>query len=78
VTKINVYQIDEGVPIPDEPETQVDKFPLEHLQVGQSFEFPLEHRRYVQSRASTIKKRKGMEFTVRKADASSARVWRTA
>jgi len=78
VKKIPVYQIDSDVPMPEEPETFNDAFPLERLEVGESFEFPYEHRKYVQSRASTIKRRKGMEYTVRKVDDKSARVWRTA
>lgn len=78
MVKIPVYKIDKDIPIPQEPETLHDNFPLEVLEVGESFEFPDEFRRYVASKASTIKRRKGMEFTVRKVDDVSCRVWRIA
>ena len=75
--KVPVVQIEQGVPIPDEPDTRFDFFPLESLAVGESFEFPAESRAYVQSRASTIKRRKGMGYTVRKVEGGACRVWRT-
>ena len=73
---IPVYKVDSGLPMPD-PIAEWGKMPLSGLEVGDSFLFPIEFRNYVQARASTIKKNKGKEFTVRKQDADSARVWRT-
>lgn len=75
--KIDVFKIDSDVPVPTEPEVMSDRFPLAHLGVDESFEFPLTDRSYVQSMASTIKRRKGMTFTVRKVSDTAARVWRT-
>lgn len=70
-------KIDANVPVPDKPDVQADKFPLASLEVGQSFEFPYVDRKYVQSMASTIKRRKGLEYTVKKINEQTARVWRT-
>lgn len=74
---IPVYKIDADVPVPTEPEVMSDRFPLTSLEVNESFEFPSADRAFVQSMASTLKKRKGLTFTVRKISDDAARVWRT-
>lgn len=71
---IPIYQVDSGVPIPQE---RLEQLPLEKLEVGESFLFPLAKRRSVQTVASRMKKEKGKEFTVRKMDENNARIWRT-
>lgn len=68
--KIEVVKIDSNVPMP------VQRYPLMNLKVGESFEFPIERRDLIQTNASTIKRRKGREFTVRKVNETTARVWR--
>lgn len=72
MTKVPVYQIESDVPIPDEP----GSVPLDELDQGDSIAFPLEQRPTVQSRASKLKSQTGKEFTIRKLDEDTARVWR--
>lgn len=77
--KIPVYQIDSDVPIPDEEEKiRRQALPLESLDIGESFVFPSEYRRYVQSKASVLKRRKGLGYTIRQEQEGACRVWRTA
>jgi hypothetical protein len=75
---VEEFKVDRNVPVPEEPVTRKQLFPLEQLDVGESIEFPQEHRRYVQSTVSTLKRRKGLEFTVRKVTDTACRVWRIA
>lgn len=74
MTNIPVYQIDSGVPIPEEKYTRV---PLEQLEVSDSIQFPISKRRSVASLASRLKKETGKEFTVKKMDERNCRIWRT-
>lgn len=71
-TKIPVTTIDTGVPVPERV-----NYPIRELKVGESFVFPLEKRKIVQSRASVIKTDTGREFTVKKMNDETARIWRT-
>lgn len=78
MTKVPVYKIDKDVPVPEAPDPVElnSSMPLEDLEVGESFEFPADKRSYVQSRVSGLKRRKGLEFTVRRMDELTCRVWR--
>lgn len=66
------HKVDKGVPIPVN-----HTLPLTSLDVGESIKFPIEDRQKVASRASTLKRRRGLEFTIRKEDDKYCRVWRT-
>lgn len=71
--KIPVYRIDSNVPLPEDREALV---PLAQLRPKESIVFPIEMRGRVQSQASALARRTGREFTVRKQDEETARVWR--
>lgn len=75
VEKTDVYPVDKDVPI---PEPRPSGVPISTLEVGESILFPREERAAVSSNAAKLKKRKGMEFTVRLEDEHSCRVWRIA
>lgn len=80
-TKIEVTAIERDVPIPPVGKAPGGKprvFPVAELEVGESFEFPIEKRPTVQSSASHVKRDTGREFTVRKIDDVTGRIWRTA
>lgn len=68
---IPVYTVDSGVPPPD-----AKHVPLESLEVGDSMLFPLARRNTVQTLASRIKSKSGKEFTIKKIDENTARIWR--
>lgn len=72
---IPVYQIDSGVPI---PQGSFGRIPIADLEIGDSFLFPIEKRRSVQTIASRVKKDTGRDFTIKKMDDNTCRVWRTA
>lgn len=71
MSKIDVITIDSGVPVP------LGRYPILELKVGDSFLFPISKRPSVQSRANKIKSETGREFTVKKMDEDSCRIWRT-
>lgn len=73
MAKIPVISIDDGVPV---PEVSLAGLPLDTLKIGESILFPVEHRSKVQIQASRLKKRTDKEFTVRKENHKSARIWR--
>ena len=70
MSKVPVVTIDTGVPIPEKV-----SYPLKDLEVGESFVFPANKRSSVSARASRIT---GKEFTIKKQDEATCRVWRTA
>lgn len=70
-TTIPVSTIDSSIPIPDR-----GKYPLEQLEVGESFVVTEDRRQSVQSRASRVKASTGKVFTVRKTVPGEVRVWR--
>lgn len=71
--KIDVhYKIEKGVDIPVRAPAQ-----LKNLEVGDSFTFPIAERVNVASRASFIKRTTGKEFTTKRLDDETCRVWRT-
>lgn len=72
MTNIEVYEIDDNVPLPDE----VKVIPLETLDVGSSILFPNSRRAAVQAYASRIKRNSGKVFTIKKLDEANARIWR--
>jgi hypothetical protein len=72
MSKIPVYSIDTGVPVPE----TYGSFPLAQLKVGESILFPLEKRRSVATLASKLKKDEGKVYTIKKMDDNNARVWR--
>lgn len=74
MTDIQVdYTVDTGVPVP----VRTMAVPVGELGVGESVLFPIEKRPTVQSRASKLKKSRGMEFTIKKVSDTECRVWRT-
>lgn len=65
--------IDKNVPIP----TINAKHPsILKLEVGDSFSFDITKRATIQSMASVVKKKTGRNFTVKKIDEDSGRIWR--
>lgn len=74
MTRIPVYSIDSGVPVPEDRYTRI---PLTKLGVGDSILFPVSKRTSVASLASRYKKDTGKEFTIKKMDDNNCRVWRT-
>lgn len=71
--KIDVFQIEDSVPIPVRTKKTP---PLNTFEVGQSTAFLRIYRNQVQSYASQLKKRNGKEFTVKIEDEVNCRVWR--
>lgn len=69
--KIDIYQVDTAIPIPERKQ----KLPINLLEVGESFLFPGAERNRIQTRASQLKKA-GKEFTIKKQDNATARIWR--
>lgn len=67
------YTIDKGVPI----KVSSSKYPLEELEVGDSFVIPKEQRRSVATRMTLVKNATGREFTSRTVSDTEVRVWRT-
>jgi hypothetical protein len=72
MTKVQVYDIESGVPVP----IGSPGIPLGHMAVGDSVQFPLSKRSTVQSFASKLKRDHGKQFTVKKLNENTARVWR--
>ena len=72
MSNIEVYQIDNAIPVPG------DGLPINQLEVGESFVFPIEKRSQIQVAASTLKRRQGKVFVVRKQNEEFARIWRKA
>lgn len=66
-----MVEIEKDVPLP-----QRNAYPLQELEVGESFAFPEELRNSIQSRASTLKKKHGYEYTIAKVKDDVCRVWR--
>lgn len=71
MTKVNVYSIDNGIPLPE-----VKRMPLNDMEVGDSILFPLNKRPNIQSVASRLKRETGKTFVVKKMDDNNARIWR--
>lgn len=72
--KPSVVPVDsEKVPIPP----QVLKYPLDTMEVGDSFTVGIKDRSNVSARASRVGTKTGKKFTVRKVDDNTLRVWRT-
>lgn len=70
--KIPVTSIDTGIPVPERA-----TYPLNELKVGESFLFPVKKRGSVQTRVSSIKSISDKDFTIKKMDEETCRVWRT-
>ena len=68
--------IDKHIPIPDF--MKYSKWPFPLMQVGDSFVLPKEKYRSVINACAQQKKRKGVQFTVRKISDSEYRCWRVA
>ena len=72
------YAIEDNVPIPtDRGVGRPMKYPLDTLEVGQSFTIPLAERQAVSVRIAYYSKAHGVKFTTRKVDENTLRVWRT-
>ena len=67
------FKVDKSVPVP--PVREI--CPLSTLEIGDSFTLPMARRRNLQTYASTLKRKTGKEFTIRKVDNDTARCWRT-
>lgn len=77
MTKINVYTVESGIPIPDK-ETRKN-FMLGQMKVGDSILVPIKDRASVASSASHARAKTGKEFTTKKTDdGQHVRVWRIA
>lgn len=72
MSKIEVYKIESNVKVPTRAFP-----PLNLLEVDDSIQFSLDKRRSVQTVASKLKREQGKEFTVKKIDNTTARIWRT-
>lgn len=66
------YTIDKGVPV----RVTSSKYPLEELEVGDSFVVPKEKRRSVATRMTLVKNATGREFLSRSVSDTEVRVWR--
>lgn len=65
------YKVDKDVPIPVRTGPDIGR-----LEVGESMEFPLNMRPWVASHASRLKRSQGKTYTIKKINASAARIWR--
>jgi hypothetical protein len=68
---VSDFKVDQGVPMP-----KVYRYPIDELEVGESFEFPIEKRQSVQTSASNIKKKSDKSFVVSKVNDEVGRIWR--
>ena len=76
MSKIDVVTIDTGVPVPETTgKGRPSIWPIDQLGVGESFVFPADKRQTIASAASR-KKEGGKEFTIKKQDDTSYRIWR--
>ena len=74
------FKIESGVPIPNEARSGRTKYPLDRLQVGNSFFVPTTALKKAQNLRATFSvraKKKGIKI-VSIADETGIRVWRTA
>jgi hypothetical protein len=76
MTKVPVFNIDSGVPVPAVGPKTRDQVPVHLLEVGDSILFPLSLRRAVTSIAQRLKESDGKKFTIKKMDDNNARIWR--
>lgn len=67
------YKVETGVPIPVQ---RSEPLPLRGLKVGESILFPMKRRTTIMSYASRLKRKEGMQFTTKKVDENSCRIWR--
>jgi len=67
------YKIDKNIPI---PYYEPYELPLREMQVGDSVEFPEKIRACVATRASSLRRVEGLQFTLRKTGDGTCRVWR--
>lgn len=72
MTKVEVVTINTGVPVPD----SYSRYPLDKLNVGDSFEVSLEKRSSLQSSVSRRHKVSDHRYVVRKIDDTKVGVWR--
>lgn len=70
MTKLDVYTIDSGVPVPE------GLPPIAHIEVGDSIAFSGNMAASLRSRANFLKRTQGKVFTIKKIDEQTARVWR--
>lgn len=70
--RIPVIHVDTDIPIPQ----PLAAYPIRIMNVGDSMLIPGPFRSRVASNASHLKKRKGFEYTIRKAEAGNFRIWR--
>jgi hypothetical protein len=77
MSKVEVFEVEQGLPIPAKSARTVGMVPIGQLEPGESMAFDVGLRSRVASYASQLKKRKGLEFTVRLVEPNVCRVWRT-
>ena len=75
--KVDVFEVEQGVPIPKVSQRTSGIVPIGLLEVGDSIVFSAKLRPRVASYASQLKRRKGLEYTIRLIDPENCRVWRT-
>lgn len=73
------YPIDKDVPIPKKTKGSGRRtvYPLDKMELGDSFVVPLEQRKDLSVRIRYQAKKTGRAFTTRKISDTSVRVWRT-
>lgn len=68
-----MYKIQQGKPLPPKGR---DKYGLQKMDIGDSFEFPIEGRPLVGAATQYAKRKYGLHFTIREIDAKTAGCWR--
>jgi hypothetical protein len=72
-----MYEIEKNIPVPPKNAAR-RKFPLENMEVGESFAFEGKASQVSPSIQSVKHMNPGWQFTTRKVDDTHIRVWRTA
>ena len=67
------FIIEKGVSLPNRISL---KYPIEQMEVGDSFKFPIKKKASVAQRARKLKEETGATFAVRKVDNEFGRIWR--
>lgn len=66
------FEIDKGIPV----KVSSSKYPLEEMEVGDSFLAPKNQRPSISTRMTMLKKTMGREYTSRTVSEDEVRVWR--
>lgn len=73
------YEVKKGIPV-EKPAggRSARMYPFPIMEVGDSFDVPIDQRVNVATKASKQKRKYGREFTVKKINETTVRVWRIA